>query len=177
MARLLENQSNYFDEAAGITPQPLYEGVHTSSNPVNLGIGGTAQGSNSEVGPNAGVQSGIARYKQMTIPLVRRIFPELLANQLVGVQAMNGPVGLAYAMRFRDESNNELGYNHVDETYTSATTAGKGYSLAQGEQLDERSGDLGSLGLTTMREVGLTVEQKEIVARTCKLKLRWSIEA
>lgn len=177
MAKLLENQENYFNAEAGIAPQPLTEGIHTPSTPTNLGIGGTAQGSASEVGPNSGTQSGIARYKQITIPLVRRIFPELLANQLVGVQAMSGPVGLAYAMRFRDEDNNELGYNHVDETYTSATTAGGGYSTAEGEQLDEKVGNLGTTTYNAMREVGLTVEQKEIVARTRKLKSRWSIEA
>ena len=31
---------------------------------------------------------------------IHRVFPELLANKLVGVQPMTGPVGLAYAMRF-----------------------------------------------------------------------------
>ena len=33
------------------------------------------------------------------LALVRRTFPALFANQVVGVQAMSQPVGLAYAMR------------------------------------------------------------------------------
>ena len=48
-----------------------------------------------------------------SISLTRRIFPELMAQNIVGVQAMTGPVGLAHAMRFiyhRDEMElyNEL---------------------------------------------------------------------
>lgn len=43
----------------------------------------------------------IKKYKSIAIPLIRRTFPELIAQQLVGVQPMTGPVGLAYAMRFR----------------------------------------------------------------------------
>lgn len=176
MAQLLENQDQYFNRTV-YGANYLAEGVHTSSSPVNLGIGGNTAGT-SEIGANTGTSSGIARYKKMTIPLVRRIFPELLANQLVGVQPMTGPVGIAYAMRYRDESNNELGYNYIDETYSGRPTgAGEGFTTAEGEQLNEKIGNFGATAENYSKEVGLTVEQKEIVARTRKLKARWSVEA
>src|SRR5574343_261277 len=40
-----------------------------------------------------------------SISLTRRAFPELMAQNAVGVQAMSGPIGIAAAMRFiyRDE--------------------------------------------------------------------------
>jgi len=42
-----------------------------------------------------------------TLPLVRRTFPSLFANQVVGVQAMPAPVGLAYALRVIYNENEE----------------------------------------------------------------------
>lgn len=50
-------------------------------------------------------------FKSISLPLIRRRFPpELFSQKIVGVQALSAPIGLAYAMRFRDpmESFNEL---------------------------------------------------------------------
>jgi hypothetical protein len=186
-ATMLENQSRYIDrEFLG------ENGVYSLSSPTNLAVDGV--GNTNATGANSGVPSGIARYKQIAIPMVRRIFPELLAHKLVGVQPMNGPVGLAYAVRFRATGNGingngysagqELGYNFADSTYTSATTGGRGVSTLQGERMNELDGTFGlnsQLGDDGYNfdspEVGLTIERKEIVARTRKLKARWSIEA
>lgn len=178
-AMLLENESRYLD-GGGV----LNESSYTISNPTNLGIGGLG-GSTSEVGSSSGTPTGIARYKQIAIPMVRRIFPELLAHKLVGVQPMNAPVGLAYALRFRSSNpyaggpaGTELGYNNIDPDYAQSLTT------AQGERLNEPNGVLGNSGsfdgthdpANVSREVGMTIEQKEIVARTRKLKARWSNE-
>lgn len=42
----------------------------------------------------------MAPFFPVLVPAVRRIFPGLLANEVVGVQPMNGPTGYAYAIRF-----------------------------------------------------------------------------
>lgn len=49
--------------------------------------------------------SDIAQFKRISIPLVRRIFPQLIANKIVAVQPLLGPTGLVYYMRFRYSSN------------------------------------------------------------------------
>ena len=54
--------------------------------------------------------------------MIRRTFPELITNEIVGVQPMSGPVGLAFALRYRYE-NNSLGANGLDGYATGATTA------------------------------------------------------
>jgi hypothetical protein len=192
-AQMLENQSRFIDK------QILGEaGLYSGSTPTNASTDADPNAAFSSVGdvtdPTA-APTGIARYKQIAIPMVRRIFPELLAHKLVGVQPMAGPVGLAYAVRFRAstafgnyDQGTELGYNNIDETYTSATTAGGGYSTEEGEQLNEflpnptagGGESVGNFGASapyqSTREVGMTIEQKEIVARTRKLKARWTIE-
>lgn len=35
----------------------------------------------------------------VVMPILRRIFPDLIANELVGVQPLNGPIGFAFALR------------------------------------------------------------------------------
>jgi len=49
--------------------------------------------------------SDIAQFKRISIPLVRRIYPQLIANKIVSVQPLLGPAGLVYYLRFRYASN------------------------------------------------------------------------
>lgn len=44
--------------------------------------------------------TGDYRLPKILIPMIRRIFPSLIANEIVGVQPMPGPVALGYAIRF-----------------------------------------------------------------------------
>ena len=43
----------------------------------------------------------IAGFRKILIPMIRRIIPGTIATELVGVQPMSGPVGLAYTLRYR----------------------------------------------------------------------------
>ena len=40
------------------------------------------------------------RLPKLLIPMIRRTFPELITSEIVGVQLMSGPVGLAFALRY-----------------------------------------------------------------------------
>lgn len=52
----------------------------------------------------------------VVMPMLRRIFPTLMAHELVGVQAMTGPTGLVMALRAvaanRDMAGYEFGYGN-----------------------------------------------------------------
>lgn len=64
------------------------------------------------------------------MPMVRRLFPSLIAHELVGVQALNGPIGYALAYRAKygtngmvghgtlDVSGKEIGFDPTDTRYT-----------------------------------------------------------
>lgn len=69
----------------------------------------------------------------VVIPMLRRIMPDLIANDLVGVQPLHGPVGYALAYRPIYGNNGvagvgsldgiagrEIGYNPTDPRYTGA---------------------------------------------------------
>jgi hypothetical protein len=49
--------------------------------------------------------SDVASFKRISIPLIRRIFPNLIANKIVSIQPLLGPVGLVYYLRFRMSSD------------------------------------------------------------------------
>ena len=51
-------------------------------------------------------------FRSISLPLTRRAFPELMAQNVVGVQAMSGPIGIAMAMRFIYRDEMEL-YNEL----------------------------------------------------------------
>jgi len=47
------------------------------------------------------VSSGdVDKFPKLMIPMVRRIMPQLIANEIFGVQAMEGPVGMAFTLRW-----------------------------------------------------------------------------
>lgn len=50
----------------------------------------------------------------VVMPLLRRIFPELIANELVGVQPLNGPIGFAMALRAQYGRNGRVGMGDLD---------------------------------------------------------------
>lgn len=45
--------------------------------------------------------SDVSQFRRISIPLVRRIYPQLIANKIVSVQPLLGPTGLVYYLRFR----------------------------------------------------------------------------
>jgi len=154
-------------------------------------------GNYSEIGRgNAGYATS-GDFHQIAVPMVRRTFPELIAHDIVGVQPMTGPVGLAFALRFRagntytagsmadygglNTYSDELGYNNMDAGYsgTGSGFTGTGVVTSAGEILGSAtSGDVG-LGVgsgTAINEVNMTVEKAQVEAKTRKLRSRWSLE-
>ena len=45
--------------------------------------------------------TAIAGLRKIMIPMIRRVIPNAIATELVGVQPMTGPVGLVYSMRLK----------------------------------------------------------------------------
>lgn len=92
-AQLLENQEQYCIKEANLAG---------SGNIFGTSSGATFGG---QVGNVDGYAAGDYRLPKVLIPMIRRTFPELITNEIVGVQPMAGPVGLAFALRYRYESS------------------------------------------------------------------------
>jgi hypothetical protein len=101
-AILLENQEQYcLNEAniAGGTGSVFGNPTNAPGSQGGLGHGGVPGVADSYAPSDA-------RLPKILIPMIRRTFPELISNELVGVQPMSGPVGLVFALRFLYGANN-----------------------------------------------------------------------
>jgi len=105
-AVLLENQEKALrEEREFLSEQPT----------VNTDPGGTGN-----PGFSGSAASPVAGFDPVLISLIRRAMPNLVAYDLAGVQPMNGPTGLIFAMRSRLEgpSGDETFYNEVDSAFS-----------------------------------------------------------
>lgn len=140
---------------------------------------------------------GDADFYKIAIPMVRRTFPNLLAHEVVGVQPLTAPVGLAFALRYRADQTyagargTEVGYNTIDPYYSGNPAASASFTRETGEGLgsntvsdvgtppNEFPGIGGGLGIgdgSGIRELSMTIEKDQVEAGTRKLKSRWSVE-
>ena len=94
-AMLLENQ-----EAWCLNEDNSSQGGALGSVPGG-GLGVDAGGRAAGTPGTDSYAAGDARLPKILIPMIRRTFPELITNEIVGVQPMAGPVGLAFALRYK----------------------------------------------------------------------------
>jgi len=116
-AILLENQEKWCFEAN----QSGGTGSVFSNGSVNDGAYGNQFPSQND----GAYAQGDYRLPKILIPMIRRTFPELITNEIVGVQPMSGPVGLAFALRYKYESD-ALGYDSASSGLDASLTGGLG---------------------------------------------------
>ena len=76
----------------------------------------------SEAPTNSVSNGGVANFDPVLISLIRRAMPNLVAYDLAGVQPMNGPTGLIFAMRSRytSMSGTEALFNEADTAFSNS---------------------------------------------------------
>jgi hypothetical protein len=105
-AMLLENQEQWCINEANTAGNG---GVFGSTNSI-----GGIYAPPGQTSSNDGYATGDARLPKILIPMIRRTFPELITNEIVGVQPMSGPVGLAFALRYKYSNTTLGGGNYMD---------------------------------------------------------------
>jgi hypothetical protein len=110
-AILLENQEKELrEERAFLSEAPT---VNTNT------------GANAGFSANAADAGPVAGFDPVLISLIRRSMPNLVAYDLAGVQPMNGPTGLIFAMRSRytNQGGNEAFFNEVDSAFSGQSAS------------------------------------------------------
>lgn len=152
-AIVLENVQSQIDEQAQIRNS---RGLLTEAAGITTGgtMGPYGDGP-SFAATAADGSKGDARVPSVVIPMIRRIFPQLIAHKLVGVQPMQGPIGMAFAFRARYGKNSsggahsnyagdEIGYLGVHADHTGKPQTANKFGLAE---------DQGQIDLTQNREI------------------------
>ena len=128
-AQLLENQERFLREERAF----LSEAPPT----VNTDPSGTG---NPGFSGSAAVGGPVAGFDPVLISLIRRSMPNLVAYDLAGVQPMNGPTGLIFAMRSRFDNQNgtEALFNEPDSAFSAQNNKA---TLTQGDYTGATDGD------------------------------------
>jgi len=128
---ILENQENYLKQQGFLRPNVIQEngmiaGGAFASTPFGGGTPGSAPTVNGQYGNALGSSDwyapGDARLPKTLIPMIRRTFPELITHEIVGVQPMSGPVGLAFALRYQYDQTS-LGCSPYDDKNCTASSS------------------------------------------------------
>jgi len=140
-AQLLENQERFLrEERAFLSEAP----PTVNTDPSGTGNPGFS-GSAATGGPVAG-------FDPVLISLIRRAMPNLVAYDLAGVQPMNGPTGLIFAMRskFDNQNGTEALFNEPDSAFSAQNSNA---SLTQGDYTGATDGGT-SVGFGTTAQGG-----------------------
>jgi len=114
----------------------------------------------------------VASLNKVILPVIRRVMPTVIANELVGVQPMTGPVGQIHTLRVR--------YGETAATATAGDEALSPFAIAKGYSGDAATGkatSTSSLEAEAGRKLSIQVLKQTVEAKTRKLSARWTFEA
>jgi hypothetical protein len=171
------------------TKEALLEGLEGSKKSVmSTLLENQMQHLNETAATTAVGASAIGNFQKIAIPMIRRIIPGTIATELVGVQPLSGPVGLAYSMRFLFSENLDVapqGAGSEDivggstEVFGNNSKTKRFYSGA----VDANGVATGGVAATSDfeafggRQLSLEVLKQTVTAGTRKLQAKWTLEA
>jgi len=127
----------------------------------------------------------IATLNRVILPVIRRVMPTVIANELVGVQPMTGPVGQIHTLRVRYAqalTDNSLAATSVSagqealspftiavaySTVPQATATATNYTGAATATLEGNGG----------KQISVQILKQAVEAKTRKLQARWTFES
>ena len=117
----------------------------------------------------------VATLNRVILPVIRRVMPTVIANELVGVQPMTGPVGQIHTLRVR--------YSDTVGSGASGATAGE-EALSPFKIAEAYSGDGTNAPAPTAalegeagNRLSIQILKQTVEAKTRKLSARWTFEA
>ena len=118
----------------------------------------------------------VATLNRVILPVIRRVMPTVIANELVGVQPMTGPVGQIHTLRVRyaDNFNSASGTDvNAGEEALSPFKIAEGYSGATTDKAASTASLEGAAG----NRLSIQILKQTVEAKTRKLSARWTFEA
>ena len=120
----------------------------------------------------------VATLNRVILPVIRRVMPTVIANEIVGVQPMTGPVGQIHTLRVRyAETNNATGSTNDVTAGDEALSPFKVAVAYSGDGTDGKAASTSALEGATGRKINVQILKQTVEARTRKLSARWTFEA
>jgi len=171
------------------TKEALLEGLKgTRRSTMQVILENTRKQLLSESSAGTTTAGNIATLNRVILPVIRRVMPTVIANELVGVQPMTGPVGQIHTLRVRYAQGLTDG-----STAATSVTAGEealspfkiaqAYSRTRGDVADGTSvgsytgASTASLEGNGGRQISVQILRQAVEAKSRKLQARWTFEA
>ena len=157
------------------TKEALLEGLDGSKkSTMGVVLENTKQSLQEAASSGATNAGSIASLNKVILPVIRRVMPTVIANELVGVQPMTGPVGQIHTLRVRyAETVAAQSVNAGDEALSPFQIAA-GYS---GNATTSKADATSSLEGDGGRNMSIQIVKETVEAKSRKLAARWTFEA
>ena len=118
----------------------------------------------------------IATLNRVILPVIRRVMPTVIANELVGVQPMTGPVGQIHTLRVRYSDTSANAGVLAGEEALSPFKIAASYSGNE-TAATPRAGSTATLEGAAGKRMSIQILKQVVEAKTRKLSARWTFEA
>jgi hypothetical protein len=168
------------------TKEALLEGLKgTRRSTMQVILENTRKSLLSESNAGTTTAGNIATLNRVILPVIRRVMPTVIANELVGVQPMTGPVGQIHTLRVRYASS-------LTDNSTAATSVQAGeealspFKIAQAYSTQPSGTGTSSIytGNNTAtlegnggKNISVQILRQAVEAKSRKLQARWTFEA
>jgi len=170
----------------GETKEALLEGLNGSKrNSMGVILENTRKYLKENASAGSTASGNIATLNRVILPVIRRVMPTVIANELVGVQPMTGPVGQIHTLRVRYAQS-------LTDTSAAATSVSAGqealspFTIAQAYSTVPRDtatatnytgNNTATMEGTGGKQISVQILKQAVEARTRKLQARWTFES
>jgi hypothetical protein len=123
----------------------------------------------------------VATLNRVILPVIRRVMPTVIANEIVGVQPMTGPVAQIHTLRVRyAETATATAPSPFDTSVTAGDEALSPFKIAtaySGSLTTGRATSTSALEGVPGRKINVQILKQVVEAKTRKLSARWTFEA
>ena len=168
----------------GETKQALLEGLKgTKHSTMGVILENTRKALLAESSAGTTTAGNIATLNRVILPVIRRVMPTVIANELIGVQPMSGPVGQIHTLRVRYA--NSMTDNSAAATSTvageealSPFKIAQAYSAGTGAtQASFNAANTAALEGQGGRQISVQILRQAVEAKSRRLQARWTFEA
>jgi hypothetical protein len=170
----------------GETKEALLEGLNgTRRNSMNVILENTRRYLKESASAGSTASGNIATLNRVILPVIRRVMPTVIANELVGVQPMTGPVGQIHTLRVRyaqsltDTSAAATSVTAGQEALSPFTIA-TAYSTVPKDTnstANYTGGNTAVMEGNGGKQISVQILKQAVEAKTRKLQARWTFES
>jgi len=170
----------------GETKEALMEGLSgTKRNSMGVILENTRKYLKENASSGSTAAGNIATLNRVILPVIRRVMPTVIANELVGVQPMTGPVGQIHTLRVRyaqsltDESAAATSVTAGQEALSPFTIAQAYSTVPQNTSTATAytGGNTAVMEGTGGKQISIQILKQAVEAKTRKLQARWTFES